>query len=210
MDPLSERIAKRHEIIAALLLSIAVTFSALCAYEATRWSGEQAIALARAAALHTDSSKALTVGSREITYDATLFVQLGMAFTQNNVAAFELLRDRLARPEFRRFLDEWIALHPLKNPSAPRTPFELPDYANQSVDRAAALEADSATLFAQAKVANDVGDKFVLATVFFACVLFFGGIATKFESRKVSMAMLITGTLWLFIGVGRMFTLRFI
>ncbi|MEO6577138.1 MAG: hypothetical protein ABIP89_25040 [Polyangiaceae bacterium] len=206
----AERAAKRHEIASALLLSIAVTFSALCAYEATRWSGEQSITLAQAAALRTESAKALTTGSREITYDTTLFVQLGMAYSQDNILAFELLQDRLARPEFARYLDEWIALRPLKNPSAPRTPFELPDYANQSVEHATELGTEAEKLFVKAKVANKVGDDFVLATVFFSCVLFFGGIATKFESRRVTLAMLVTGTAWLLIAVVRMFTLRFI
>lgn len=52
------------------------------------------------------------------------------------------------------------------------------------------LETNATTKFEEGKEANRISDKYVLALVLFALVLFFAGIATKFNSLSVRLGAL--------------------
>jgi hypothetical protein len=52
----------------------------------------------------------------------------------------------------------------------------------------------------EASTANLRSDEYVLLTVIFAMVLFFGGISGKFQRRVIDAAMLGLGTLAMLIG----------
>jgi hypothetical protein len=56
-------------------------------------------------------------------------------------------------------------------------------------------------MFAEATQANQTADNYVLLTVIFAMVLFFGGISGKFKSRMVDLAMLILAYVLFTVGV---------
>ena len=58
--------------------------------------------------------------------------------------------------------------------------------------------------------ANDTGDNYVLATIFFAAVLFFAGIATKFTSDRIVALTLGAGTVVFLGGLARLMTLPFL
>jgi hypothetical protein len=97
---------------------------------------------------------------------------------------------RLMRDEFRPAVEAWIALNPLQNSSAPKTPFDLPQYTNAELERSRALSVLAEAKLAAGDKANEHGDNYVLATVFFAAVLFFTGIVTKFRSDSIRFASL--------------------
>lgn len=200
---------KQTETLSAILLSIAVVATAYCAYEATRWGGVQSIALATASSKRIESQKAVNRANAELAYDASTFSQLAVLYSQNNVEGFELLRERAVREEFEPYLDEWIALEPLQNPDAPRTPFDLPNFENEDLTLSEELTQEAEASFKEATDANQTGDDYVLATVFFAGVLFFAGIVGKFESLGVRYALLVFGAAWLILGLVRAFTLPF-
>ena len=65
------------------------------------------------------------------------------------------------------------------------------------------LEAQAETFFAKATAANQTGDDYILGTVFFASVLFFAGISSKFRATSVRMAMLGAGSAMLLFGAIR-------
>jgi hypothetical protein len=54
--------------------------------------------------------------------------------------------------------------------------------------------------------ADEIGDRYVLLTVLFASVLFFGGVSGKFESRLVDAGMLVASLVIFLIGLGILFT----
>ena len=85
-----------------------------------------------------------------------------------------------------------------------RSPLEDPAYLDALFSKSTELEAQAADHFQQAQDANQTGDEYVLATVFFASVLFFGGISSKFRSKQVRIALLVAGGIMLVFGLARL------
>lgn len=90
---------------------------------------------------------------------------------------------------------------PLTNPSAPATPFEMPEHVLPELAEEARWEVISAAELEAAERANDISDRYLLFTLIFASVLFFGGISGKFRWQVLDVAVLAIGALVLFAGV---------
>ena len=58
----------------------------------------------------------------------------------------------------------------------------------------------------QARDANQRGDNYTLLTVLFASVLFFAGISTKFEGRRVQQARVGLAVVLTIVGIGFLLT----
>ena len=105
------------------------------------------------------------------------------------------------RPEMKPAVEAWLKLDPLNNSSAPPSPFHMAEYVQREAAEVAHQEELAANAAKLAREANRFSDNYVLLTVIFASVLFFGGIARAFDSRPLrvvlaSMAVvLFTGTL---------------
>jgi hypothetical protein len=96
-------------------------------------------------------------------------------------------------------VDAWLKLDPLNNPSAPPSPFRMAEYAQvETVEVARQADLANKALAAAAE-ARRFSDNYVLLTVVFASVLFFGGIARAFDSRPLRTAMAALAVL-LFLG----------
>ena len=202
------------EILAAIIMSAAVVLSAYSAWQATRWSGVQATAFAEASSARTQSIAELGRANAEISYDAITFATFAIEFRgalEDPELLSEALRlaDGLTREEFRAALDAWLALQPNVNPDVPRTPFELPEYTNANQEEGESLQEDAEESFEEAKDANQTGDDYILGTVFFASVLFFAGISTKFRNVRVEGIMLTLASAALIGGLLRIMTLPF-
>jgi hypothetical protein len=181
---------ERVEIVAAILLSLATVLSAWGAYQATRWSGEQANDYARSAALRTEGATHGTAASRQIQIDVATFLAWADAAEQKDTRLADFLKTRF-RAEFKPAFDAWAASGTVDAAGLPAgTPFEQPAYklAEQAVADARAAEADLALLDAQK--ANQISDNFVLTAVLFASVLFFAGIAARFRPQWIRWALL--------------------
>ena len=81
--------------------------------------------------------------------------------------------------------NEWIALDPLNNPDAPKTPFELEGATDVYMAESIVWDEIASEKFNAGKDANQNNDNWILATVMFASVLFFAGISTKFKSSRI-------------------------
>lgn len=199
----------RIELVATFLMSIAIVFSAYCAYEATRWSGVQALAYASANTARVESSKASSEAWQQLSYDASTLLNLTEADILGESIVVTELSSHFIRKEFQPYVDEWMALQPLTNPAAPSTPFDLPDFVNEEQERSKELEEEATIKIQEAQDANQNGDDYVLATVFFALVLFFAGISTKLDYVNLQRMVLVFAMLGLGIGFLRMLTLPF-
>jgi len=213
-EPEQSRFDYWLELAGSILLAAAVIATAFCAYEATRWSGVQATAFASAGSQRNQSVAALSTGNTQLSYDATTFGQFVFEFRgaledPELLAEARELAGQLMRAEFLVYLDEWLASDPLNNPDAAQTPFELDSFANQSQLESERLVAEAEASFQKAKDANQTGDDYILATVFFASVLFFTGISSKFVNHNLKSAILILATVGLIVGIIRMSTLPF-
>ncbi len=186
---------RRVEMIAAILLSCATVLTAWSAYQATRWSGDQAGDYTSASALRTESVRASTLANRQILIDVDTFLNWLDARQQGDVQLADDLHARM-RNEFLPAFDAWLASAPDEEvPDG--TPFELPEYRLAAERQATRLEARAAATFAEGTEANQVSDDFVLAAVLFASVLFFSGLAGTLDSLKPQVLLLSLGGLML-------------
>jgi hypothetical protein len=181
------------EILAAILLSLATVLSAWGAYQATRWSGEQANGYARSAALRADSARHGTAASRQIQVDVQSFLAWSAAKAGSDERLATFLRDRF-RPEFATAFDVWAQSAAKDAAGIPvGTPFDSGAYvlAEQKTADDLYAQADAALVLAQRD--NQTGDDFVLTSVMFASVLFFAGIASRFRVPIVRWALIGLG-----------------
>ena len=197
---------RRIEIISAILMSIATVSSAWCAYQSARWGGEQAFFLSEAAGMGRESARNMVQAGQVETLDAAMFMEYTRALSEKNSELANFLYQRF-RPELKTATDAWLALKPLQNPSAPASPFEMKEYIIPEQEKAKDLSTTVYNKVNEARNANRISDNYILFTVIFASVLFFAGIATKFQSRRLKAVILAIGWIVYCSGVGWLITL---
>lgn len=184
----------RHtEIVAAILLAIATVATAWCAYQSSRWNGEQATSFAEAATIRSESNREFNLAIQLQIIDTELFSLWEQAHRAGDDALVEYYEESLMRPELLQHLDGWVpsvsdpgegdAAHPLVSEA----------YLEELVDDSQRLQRESTERSHAAKQANQTSDDYVLATVIFASVLFFAGIASKFSSWRIQGGLIVLG-----------------
>ncbi len=206
----SRNLHERVELWSAALLAAATLTTAYSAYQATRWGGQQSTRFTQAGAARTESAKAQSRGFSFVTIDADLFTQFVVAYSQGNKQLERLFVQRFFRDEFRHAFSAWRKTRPSTNPQSPATPFSMKQYKVADLEESEQLEDEALQLFEEGREANQTADNYVLATIFFAAVLFFGGLSVKFGSRRLVIATLVFGSLMFLGGVARLATLPFL
>lgn len=183
---------ERIEVAATVVLALATVATAWSGYQASRWNGEQAKAAGRANALRIESSKADALANAQTQVDVALFTQWidALARKENELASFY---EKRFREEFKPAVEAWKATKPLTNPSAPLTPFALPEYELEARQEAERLAAEAEVLAARARSSIQRSTNYVLGVVLFAAALFFAGISTRLQSVPVRRAAVIFG-----------------
>jgi hypothetical protein len=186
--------ASRADLIATVLLSAATVLTAWSAFQASKWNGVQADRTNQAAASRTESVRASTQAGQLRVIDATVFTAWLTATDQRQTGLADQLAERF-RPEFDIAFRAWQATSPLTNPSAPPTPFAMPEYRLATAQRAADLDARAASEVREASAAGERADNYVLLTVLFAAVLFFGAMSIRFEASSIQVPLLAAAIL---------------
>jgi hypothetical protein len=189
---------RRLELVATLLLAFATLATAWSAYQSREWTGEQSQGYSRATKNRIAVNRVSAVANRQVQIDVATFVQWVDARERGSTKLADFYRERF-RDEFEPAFAAWLATDPLTNPSAPETPFAMPQYrlaANAEADR---LEAAAAVDSDTAKDANERANGYMLGVVMFASALFFAGLSTKLESPGARKAVLGLGCV-LFVG----------
>ena len=91
----------------------------------------------------------------------------------------------------RKALDAWLQTDPFNNPNAPMHPFAMAEYASPEREAAKRADQEQARMMAAAQRASRASDEYVLLTVRFAAVLFFGGIVSTFESQRLRTSVFL-------------------
>ncbi len=195
------------DLASTIILSFAVVLTAFSAWQSTLWNGDQSEAYARASSARTQSNAALITAGNQKNYDATSFANAIVEYFRGDQQAVDFFRQRLFRDEFRPAVEAWLALDPKNNPDAPETPFEMPEYVNAKEAESKALAEKAEKELSSGDKANQHGDNYVLATVFFAAVLFFTGIVTKFRNDSIRFASLAMASVALIGATAFMLTL---
>jgi hypothetical protein len=181
-----ERLA---ELIAVVILSIAALLSSYSTFQSDLWDGEQASYYTRSEQMRTAASKSQTVAIQYESVDVALFAQWTNAFAHGEDVLDRFYRDRF-RPAFRESFDRWIAMKPMTNPDAPRTPFAMPGYDREAKLEAQNGEANADKLYRAGEHANNVSDAFGQANVLLAVALFLAGITQAFSLFKLRVGLL--------------------
>lgn len=185
------------EIVSAVLLSIASIITAWSAYQSTRWSGVESTHNLAASSARVESTREFTMASQRYAIDSVLFSQWVNAYAGGNQALETFYRERVVSEQFSPRLEDWIASDPLNNPDASRNPLISEDYRIELLQPSLNLIDEAEEHSIKAQEANGYADNYVLTTVICATVLFFAGIANKFQSRNIKAAMLALATITL-------------
>jgi len=188
------RLEQWVEIISAVLISLATVASAWCAYQSALWGGEEAISYNAAGAARTESVRYSNQALQLMTIDVNMFTEFAAAYSNEDEFLFDFLMARF-RPEMKVAVDAWIATQPLINSDAPSSPFAMPEYQSEAQDEADRLLKEVDRHLDEARLNDERADNYVLLTVIFASVLFFGGISTEFDSLKIRIGLMAFSTL---------------
>jgi hypothetical protein len=192
------RIDRWIEFLSAAILALAVIGTAWCGYQAARWGGKQVESFIEALAAQQNSIQQANQAVLVQSLHVDMFVEWASAVSQEDQQLEDFLFERFP-PKLKGATDAWLILEPETNPNAPPSPFAMPEYTLVQSEESEKLAIMADGFFEQATQANLTSDNYVLLTVIFASVLFFGGISGKFQSRTIDLAMLILAFV-LFIG----------
>ncbi|HWH67936.1 MAG TPA: hypothetical protein VNT26_01015 [Candidatus Sulfotelmatobacter sp.] len=175
------------EITCAVLLSLAAVASAWCAYQATRWGGVQTFRLAAANKAERMTMEHQIAAVQYRSFDASMLITYVQAKVTGDHELEDLLFQRF-RPEMKKAVVVWLRTDPFNNPAAPLTPFQMPEYVQAEQQAVTNQSRAAEEQHASAYSANSTSDSYVLLTVLFAIVLFFGGISGTFRSPRLQQA----------------------
>ena len=189
-----------QQLIAAILLGLAATFTAISAYEASLLDGEALQGYTNSTRTLSDANAFYAQGNQTTAMDQQLFVSYATAVEQGDTELADYLKT-LMRPALRDGIAWWEdnddAVTPLDE--SDENPYQVEDFA-EAYD----LENQAGREFKKAVRADNQGDKFELSTVLFALTLFFGGISTVFQRRAVSRALLGISAITLVAGISQL------
>lgn len=194
--PESEVRTDRLQIIAAIILGLAATLTALALFNSSLRDGESLRDYTASTRELSDANFFWSQANEVYAGDFALFLEFAKAVNSDELELGDYIFE-LMRPELQDAVLWWI------DEEAALDPFDVDagsPYVNEDIEAAQAIEAEAAALFDAAADANRRGDQFSLATVFFALTLFFGGIATLFRSRPVTVGLLAGSLVTLVIG----------
>jgi hypothetical protein len=177
------------ELGAVLLLALTTLATAWCGYQATRWSGEQSADFARASATRIKAQQA-TTRAGQLRIDDLLYFDGWLDARQARDEELAAIYRGRFRAEFLPAFRAWLAQRPFDNPRTVPGPLYLPEYRPADLVLGAKLDAAADQLYQAGTAAKRNDDRYVLATVFFAAVLFFAGISLRLDWRPLRIAIL--------------------
>ncbi len=185
-----------QELLVTVLLVVAALATSWSSYQATRWNGEQAAAASRTNAIRISAARVDGLARSQTQVDVATFIAWADADRRGETKVADFYVDRF-RPEFRTAYDAWLALRPLSDPGAPPTPFAVEEYAVAAKEEAGRLDADAEASAAEVRLNIQRSSNYVLTVVLYAVVLFFAGMSTRLQNRRLRWVMTIAGCLTL-------------
>ena len=109
LDDLARRFDRSDwsELFAAVLLALATTIAAWSAYQSTRWSGNQTIALSESTALRAQANDEMTIAEGGLEVDVEMFSTWVVLVAQGNEGGATAISDRF-REEFQPAFEDWL------------------------------------------------------------------------------------------------------
>lgn len=190
-----------RDIIAVVILSITAVLTAWSGFESSKWGGEMSISFSKASTARIEASREADRANAARGYDLDVFSLYVQAVASGDQRLADFAEERFS-DAFRPAFDEWIAMSPLENPSAPKSPFALDSYQPPGQLEAADADARADQLFQNALRNNQRGDNYTLLTVLFALVLFFTSVSGRPKLAAMRWFMLGLAVTLLVVGAG--------
>lgn len=173
----------RLELALAIILSLATLASTWCGYQARLWGGVQSTNQAAADTAERQAAEDTIAGLQLRTFDGTALLAYWAALRQKDMESRDAIFARL-RPQLRQAIEASLAAGALHNPEV-AGPLQRPEYNLTEEQDAKRLREEAGQLHTAALNAGQACSKYVLLTLMFASVLFFGGITGTFTARRV-------------------------
>jgi len=181
-----------QELLATVLLVLAALGTSWSSYQATRWNGEQAAAAGRTNGIRIEASRAQGLAEAQTQVDVATFIAWADADQRGEQELAQFYVDRF-RDEFQTAFDAWLATRPLTNAEAPATPFAMQEYQLDSRGQAEQLDAQAEASAAEVRLDIQRSSNYVLTVVLYAVVLFFAGMSTRLQNKRLRWVMTLTG-----------------
>ncbi len=193
------------ETMATVLITVATVATAWCAFQSNIWSGVQEFELHNASGISRQAAFYRMEANQQASMDVQLFSEYVDAtiLGHDSVASFYLHR---MPPRLRSAMHAWLATDPFHDTNAPMHPFGMKEYVRADLKSADSLDRVYEASMIQANDSNGNSDNYVLLTVLFASVMFFGGICSNIKSLSTKRAIVLVSTALLLGAVGWMLT----
>ncbi len=191
------------DLLSAVLMAAATIGTAWSAYQSSLWEGEQIRHQSRSTSAIVRVGKLSNLAVQRTSVHVNLFVAWLSAFHTGDTRTADFLFTRFPEP-LKAAASAWWATNPLTNAEAPASPFDMPEYVLPERRDADRWEETSNRESAAADRAGEISSRYLLFTIIFASVLFFGGVGGKFRSQMIDLSILVLGALTLLAGVGIM------
>lgn len=183
-----------QELLVTVLLVVAALATSWSSYQATRWNGEQAAAAGRTNAIRIDAARADGLARTQTQVDVATFIAWADADLRGETKVADFYVDRF-RDEFQPAYEAWVAQQPLTNADAPTTPFVMEEYQVAAKQQAEELDAEAEASAAEVRLDIQRSSNYVLTVVLYAIVLFFAGMSTRLNNRRLRWVTTIAGAL---------------
>lgn len=197
------RMRQSMDLLSALVMAAATVATAWSAYQSSLWSSEQSRHKARSTTAVVRAGKLSNMALQRTSVHVNLFVHWVSAVDRGDRRMADFLFDRFPEP-LKTAAGAWRAASPLEHPEAPASPFEMPEYVLQERIDADRWEETAQDESAAAENATALANRYLLFTIIYASVLFFGGISGKFRRPAIDLIVLMLGALTLLAGVAVM------
>jgi hypothetical protein len=177
----------RIELAVAVILSLATLTTTWCGYQARLWGDVQSAKQAAADTAERQAAEDTIVGLQLRTFDVLEMREYWAALRQKDTETRDAIFARM-RPQLRKAIEASLAAGVLQNPEV-AGPLQRPEYVLTEETSAKRLREEAGQLNSSAQVAGRASGSYVLLTLMFASVLFFGGITGTFTAPRVRIGL---------------------
>ncbi len=183
------------EIIAVLLLAITTLGTAWCGYQASQWSGVQNDYQRQESDHLLAANREYGVAVQTFSYDSTMIAMYAQAVQAGDAGLAQFYRNTMVRKDFLPILDQWEAT--VRAGGTPTPLLEDRSYLDAQSVKYRDEQALADAAHAQAQVAGNNAQAYVLNTIVLAVALFFAGVTSSFRYKpaRVLLIVLALGTL---------------
>lgn len=172
----------RFELTIAILLALTSLASTWCGYQASNWGSSQIQSQDAADTAERQAAEDTIVALQLRNFDGITMLSYWEAIREGDVQTQQAHLARM-RPQLRAAIEAALAGGILTDPSVPG-PLQRPEYRLAEEDNARARREDAARLRSSVQTAGRASADYVLLTLMFASVLFFGGVTGTLDSQR--------------------------